>query len=145
MKYKKIIAWFLFILWLVLIFYFSNQPGSVSSDLSNNVLKTILNHLTVSNFNVLAGILRKLAHFTEYFILSILTLNLLKQYYEIEAREFMLVMLFCFFYACTDEFHQLFVENRGSSFLDVLLDYTGSLLYLTLNGFIRNLKGDKID
>lgn len=145
MKYKKIIAWFLFILWLVLIFYFSNQPGSVSSDLSNNVLKTILNHLTVSNFNVLAGILRKLAHFTEYFILSILTLNLLKQYYEIEAREFMLVMLFCFFYACTDEFHQLFILNRGSSFLDVLLDYTGSLLYLTLNGFIRNLKGDKID
>ena len=145
MKYKKIIAWFLFVLWLVLIFYFSNQPGNVSSNLSNNVLKTILNHLTVSNFNVLAGILRKLAHFTEYFILSILTLNLLKQYYEIEAREFMFVMLFCFFYACTDEFHQLFILNRGSSFLDVLLDYTGSLLYLTLNGFIRNLKGDKID
>ena len=57
----------------------------------------------------------------------------------------MLVMLFCFFYACTDEFHQLFVENRGSSFLDVLLDYTGSLLYLTLNGFTRNLKRDEID
>lgn len=145
MKYKKITAWVLFAFWLILIFYFSNQPGSVSSDLSNNVLKTILNNLAVSNFNVLAGILRKLAHFTEYFILSILTLNLLKQYYEIEAREFMLVMLFCFFYACTDEFHQLFILNRGSSFLDVLLDYTGSLLYLTLNGFIRNFKRDKID
>ena len=145
MKYKKITAWVLFVFWLILIFYFSNQPGSVSSDLSNNVLKTILNNLAVSNFSILVSILRKLAHFTEYFILSILTLNLLKQYRKVEAWEFMLVMLFCFFYACTDEFHQLFVENRGSSFLDVLLDYTGSLLYLTLNGFIINLKGDKID
>ena len=145
MKYKKIIAWFLFVFWLILIFCFSNQSGSVSSNLSSNILKTILNNLTVSNFNILVSILRKLAHFTEYFILSILTLNLLKQYCKIEVREYIFVMFFCFFYACTDEFHQLFVENRGSSFLDVLLDYTGSLLYLTLNGFIRNLKRDKID
>ena len=97
MKYKKITAWVLFVFWLILIFYFSNQPGSVSSDLSNNVLKAILNNLAVSNFSVLVSILRKLAHFTEYFILSILTLNLLKQYRKVEAWEFMLVMLFCFF------------------------------------------------
>ena len=80
MKYKKVIAWLLFVSWLILIFYFSNQPGSISSDLSNNVLKTILNNLAISNFTVLAGILRKLAHFSEYFILSFLTLNLVKQY-----------------------------------------------------------------
>lgn len=139
MKYKKVIAWLLFVSWLILIFYFSNQPGSISSDLSNNVLKTILNNLAISNFTVLAGILRKLAHFSEYFILSFLTLNLVKQYKVVSPYDFILVMSFCFFYASSDEFHQLFIENRTASFLDVLLDYSGSLLYLTIIGFKRNL------
>lgn len=139
MKYKKVIAWLLFVSWLILIFYFSNQPGSISSDLSNNVLKTILNNLAISNFTVLAGILRKLAHFSEYFILSFLTLNLVKQYKIVSPYDFILVMFFCFFYASSDEFHQLFIENRMASFLDVLLDYSGSLLYLTIIGFKRNL------
>lgn len=139
MKYKKVIAWLLFVSWLILIFYFSNQPGSISSDLSNHVLKTILNNLAISNFNVLGGILRKLAHFSEYFILSFLTLNLVKQYKVVSPYDFMLVMFFCFFYASSDEFHQLFIENRTASFLDVLLDYSGSLLYLTIIGFKRNL------
>ena len=139
MKYKKVIAWLLFVSWLILIFYFSNQPGSISSDLSNNVLKTILNNLAISNFTVLAGILRKLAHFSEYFILSFLTLNLVKQYKVVSPYDFVLVMFFCFFYASSDEFHQLFIENRMASFLDVLLDYSGSLLYLTIIGFKRNL------
>ncbi len=139
MKYKKVIAWLLFVSWLILIFYFSNQPGSISSDLSNHVLKTILNNLAISNFTVLAGILRKLAHFSEYFILSFLTLNLVKQYKVVSPYDFILVMFFCFFYASSDEFHQLFIENRTASFLDVLLDYSGSLLYLTIIGFKRNL------
>lgn len=139
MKYKKVIAWLLFVSWLILIFYFSNQPGSISSDLSNHVLKTILNNLAISNFNVLGSILRKLAHFSEYFILSFLTLNLVKQYKVVSPYDFMLVMFFCFFYASSDEFHQLFIENRTASFLDVLLDYSGSLLYLTIIGFKRNL------
>lgn len=139
MKYKKVIAWLLFVSWLILIFYFSNQPGSISSDLSNNVLKTILNNLAISNFTVLSGILRKLAHFSEYFILSFLTLNLVKQYKVVSPYDFILVMSFCFFYASSDEFHQLFIENRMASFLDVLLDYSGSLLYLTIIGFKRNL------
>ena len=139
MKYKKVIAWLLFVSWLILIFYFSNQPGSISSDLSNNALKTILNNLAISNFTVLAGILRKLAHFSEYFILSFLTLNLVKQYKVVSPYDFILVMFFCFFYASSDEFHQLFIENRMASFLDVLLDYSGSLLYLTIIGFKRNL------
>ena len=139
MKYKKVIAWLLFVSWLILIFYFSNQPGSISSDLSNHVLKTILNNLAISNFTVLAGILRKLAHFSEYFILSFLTLNLVKQYKVVSPYDFVLVMFFCFFYASSDEFHQLFIENRTASFLDVLLDYSGSLLYLTIIGFKRNL------
>ena len=139
MKYKKVIAWLLFVSWLILIFYFSNQPGSISSDLSNNVLKTILNNLAIYNFTVLAGILRKLAHFSEYFILSFLTLNLVKQYKVVSPYDFVIVMFFCFFYASSDEFHQLFIENRMASFLDVLLDYSGSLLYLTIIGFKRNL------
>ena len=37
-------------------------------------------------------------------------------------------VFFCFIYACTDEFHQMFVDGRGASFFDCLIDTTGAIL-----------------
>ena len=36
--------------------------------------------------------------------------------------------LFCFVYALSDEFHQMFVDGRGASFTDCLIDTSGALL-----------------
>ena len=39
-----------------------------------------------------------------------------------------LAILFVFLYACTDEFHQLFIEGRSGRFRDVLIDTAGGFL-----------------
>ena len=36
--------------------------------------------------------------------------------------------LFCFVYALSDEFHQMFVDGRGASFTDCLIDTGGAML-----------------
>ncbi len=38
----------------------------------------------------------------------------------------------CFTYACTDEFHQLFVPGRASGFLDVLLDTLAAMIIVEI-------------
>ena len=35
--------------------------------------------------------------------------------------------VFCFIYACTDEFHQLFIAGRSGEFMDVMIDTMGVL------------------
>lgn len=42
-------------------------------------------------------------------------------------KKYLIILSFLFFlYACTDEMHQLFVIGRTSSFIDVLIDTSGS-------------------
>lgn len=140
MKYKKIVAWILFLFWVVLIFYFSSQTGSESSNLSKNIIENIFHGISIDKIIFLISLLRKLAHFSEYFILSFLLVHLILQYKKIGAKEITLVMFFCFLYASSDEFHQSFVPHRGPSFLDVLLDYSGSLLFILFYNFFQTLK-----
>ena len=126
---KKIIKWLLFILWLVIIFLFSNQPYSGAS--THNIIEKIIPILKNSNWiNIINFSIRKIAHITEYFILCILTMLLLKEYTKNERIIIVSSILFCFFYACTDEIHQSFILGRSSKFTDVLIDTIGVLLYL---------------
>lgn len=135
MNKKKIIAWSLLICWLFVIFFFSNQNGSTSSSLSNGILALIeeITRLPLNN-DIFRILLRKLAHFTEYLILALFLLNLLRNYKNVSNREFVLTILFCFLYACTDEIHQMFIGGRSPQILDVGIDTLGSevgiLLYL---------------
>lgn len=67
--------------------------------------------------------IRKSAHFTEYFIFSLLLLRMIRG----ERRGWRLTwalaaILIVFCYAGSDELHQYFVPGRGSEFRDVLLD-----------------------
>ena len=41
-------------------------------------------------------------------------------------------VMLCFFYACTDEFHQLFVPGRSGEFTDVCLDTVGATFGILL-------------
>ena len=71
-------------------------------------------------------LVRKAAHFTEFFILGILVLNLAK---FIEKRYAQKLFGYCLFYvlsvALTDEFIQLY-SGRGSAVSDVVLDFCGA-------------------
>lgn len=138
---KKIVAWLLFIFWLMLIFFFSQQNGVSSSNLSNSFLKEIEKLIHIPLTSEVAGyIIRKLAHFTEYFILGVLTCNLVKEYFTLNKKQYVLIMLFCIFYAFSDEFHQLFISGRSGQIKDVFIDSSGSLVGLICYYFINKIR-----
>ena len=137
---KKIISITLLVIWLVLIFCLSNDNGVESSNKSDNIasfivskVNSITGHDTLDNDFIIEVdniivIVRKIAHFLEYFILGILVLNVLNCYKIISIRLVIIAILFCFTYAISDEIHQLFVQDRTGKFTDALIDTTGSII-----------------
>ena len=129
---KKMIKTFLWIFCLILIFYFSSQNGTKSDFLSNGILIKIADLLRINDvdgFVEIFGILiRKVAHFVEYFMLFILTYECFKEY---KIKKVLVVsLLFCILWAFFDEFHQLFVDGRCGQIKDVLIDSFGSFTSL---------------
>lgn len=72
--------------------------------------------------------LRKCMHASVYFVLSILIFNCLKTFKISGWKTIIIPIGIAFLYACTDEFHQLFVDGRTSQFTDVLIDTFGAIL-----------------
>ncbi len=111
------------IVWMGVIFYMSNQSASISSMHSGNTINiisklpligNIMDYLT--SINIGEFIVRKCAHMTSYCILAILL------------------------FACSDEFHQLFIYGRSGEFRDVMIDSTGGIIGLLLIIFIVKYK-----
>ena len=126
----------LVIIWMIVIFMLSSFNGNISSAESNSIVIFISNliHYT-GDINTLEIIIRKMAHFTEYFILGILVINALK--YNTIKDMMKLSILICILYASLDEIHQLFVQGRDGKIFDVLIDTLGSLSGIFLYKFLR--------
>lgn len=78
-------------------------------------------------------LVRKTAHAFEYFVLSLLILNLIYQIKQkVFWKSFLLSILVCFIYACTDEFHQYFIDGRAAMFKDVLIDSLGASIAMLI-------------
>jgi VanZ family protein len=127
---KKHIDWILVIGWMVLIFVFSSQPGEVSKE-NNKFVIYIVNLIGLDLNSIFGGlgdfIVRKAAHFTEYFILFTLLYRAISIKKNKDIKHFIWAILIVFLYACSDEFHQAFVPGRGPAFRDVLVDTCGGL------------------
>ena len=135
-KVKKILSLIFLIFWCLLIFYFSNQPGSVSDHSSGLIVKLVRIIIPTGNLELLTFIIRKLAHMFLYFMLTILTYNCFNQF---NIKKKYLIILFCFLYAISDELHQLFIVNRSCELRDVLIDTIGVLIgYLLMKGVFVN-------
>ena len=128
----KIILTILTILWLLVIFIFSNDTAKESDKVSNSVVdntiytacKIVSKKCNKKELRDRFGYpVRKLAHFTEYFILGILMIFTLRAY---NINPVYVPIIICFLYACTDEIHQMFVKDRTASIIDVLIDTLGS-------------------
>ena len=126
---KKLIRWVLLIVWMVIIFLFSQQPGDVSSEQSRLVVY-IFNFAGINLDSALGNlstfIVRKAAHFTEYLILGLLAYNALRENVKFN-KSLILAVIIVFLYASSDEFHQSFIPGRGPAFRDVLIDTAGGL------------------
>lgn len=124
---KQNFKWLLVVAWMAIIFIFSNDPASVSDAKSGFVID-LFNAFGVdlsSRFGELANfIVRKAAHFTEYFILFMLLYNALAENNSWKKAVF-ISLIAVFLYSCSDEFHQTFIKGREGRFRDVLIDTTG--------------------
>lgn len=128
---KKVCAWLLCAAWMGVIFVMSAMPGDVSGEQSGRVVRLLLSalHFVFGGESplppqTLSLLVRKAAHMAEYAILFLLYRRALAlsgaRYPGVAA----LVMSAC--YAVTDEWHQSFVDGRGPSAVDVLIDTLGA-------------------
>lgn len=139
MKDKKYLLAIPLVIWMVIIFLFSNQNATKSESLSDRLVSTTID-IVVKGFNIkISGErketiidstrfwVRKTAHFTSYFILGILAYLIFSNANLSTKKVIIYTLLLCFLYACSDEFHQLFSLGRTARFLDVLIDTSGSI------------------
>lgn len=122
----------LLLMWMGLIFYLSAQPAGESTETSNAAALILYRMCSFFFGNIIsteefmlryAQPIRKLAHFTEFLILGFLMhLNL-----DGHERTFGHSICLSVLYAISDEFHQLFVENRYCSIGDILIDSSGAV------------------
>lgn len=110
-KLKLIFNWFLVILWAGVIFYFSSLPDLKSE---------------LPGFWDL--IFRKLAHMTEYFVLTYFLIKALLSQGINKKAVLLTASLLAFGYAISDEYHQTFILGRSGALRDVLIDVSGVIL-----------------
>lgn len=146
---RKVIKFILVILCMFTIFMFSSDKDYESSKKSNSVILGIADMFSKGNISKTdknnyikkyVFIVRKSAHFTIYLILGLLVISLLKEYMIISWKSILISLLVVFLYACSDEFHQLFVSGRSCEFRDVLIDSSGGLVGSYLYYLFYNLR-----
>lgn len=112
---------------MLTIFWFSNQDANVS-DTQSGFFAILLPFLSV-------WVIRKIAHMTLYAILAFCAACS-----QIKPS-FKKVLLFCACYACTDEFHQLFIPGRSGEIRDVCIDCLGACIgFLLFTGIKKTVK-----
>ena len=146
MKNKRvIISWTLLIGWMLFIFCMSNQPAEVSTKQSDLVIKlfsAIGIDLNTHLGSFASFVVRKAAHFTEYFILYCFAILVCKNYIDIKrARIYSLFIVLG--YAITDEFHQYFIPGRSMAIRDVIIDFSGGIFGFIINWCVYKLKYKK--
>lgn len=139
----KVVKICFLVLWMALIFSFSNQKDVESSNVSDSFIdRTVVKIYKIFNENITKEKeneiiekytypIRKFAHYTLYFILGILSFLVVKDY-SINKKLIIYSLLICFLYACSDEFHQLFIIGRSARVLDVIIDTFGSFCSISI-------------
>ena len=128
---KKTAAWGLCALWMGVIFSMSAQTAAVSDVQSEQVAgltQWLLSFLSFGRFSMspefLNVLIRKIAHFGEYAVLSLLYRRALRLSGVKHAT--LIAIIFSACYAITDELHQGFVDGRSPQMTDVFIDTLGA-------------------
>lgn len=151
---KRIIFISLAILWMLVIFLFSNQTGNDSGDLSDKIVHIVIRVIYGNDFasfplerqeainNIFRFIIRKLAHFSIFGILATFYYLALASF-KVNYWNFIYSLGLTFIYATIDEWHQSFVGGRTPAMLDVLIDTLGGLAFLIVIFIIKIIKERK--
>lgn len=125
------------LIWMVVIFLFSGETATDSTKTSKTftykvitvvekITKTEIKEDTKNKIiDETFKMVRKFAHFLEYFLLAIFLMVVLKNYGKMDLKLVFIVILIGLLYAITDELHQLFVPGRTGKVFDILIDFLG--------------------
>lgn len=153
---KFIRIWFPIIAWAGLIFMFSSQPyqkqnikpflsQNINVDWMTSLFSTIqftyagkvISVQTLGIEGFLEFIIRKGAHFSVFFILGWLVYRaFISTFQSRQISSFMISLTLIVFYAASDEFHQMFTENRTPLIEDVFLDITGGIIGIIFASYL---------
>lgn len=97
----------------------ANGLGITDKHPSKSKMEQVINRLNKP--------LRKVAHASEYFLLTMFILVVLRNCGVNGSKMFVIALIICFVYACTDEYHQTFVDGRTGQFSDALIDTLGGV------------------
>jgi VanZ family protein len=121
----------LVVAWAGLISYFStDQFSSMNTGaIFGLILSWFFPNMPTEDIEPLHGSIRKLGHWGEYFILSVLFFWALQNETgrKWKLRQAVHTLIFVLLYAIGDEFHQSFVPSRTASFADVMINTLGGV------------------
>ena len=101
--------WLPMLFWMAAIFFMSNQPAAA-----------------LPVYGPWDWLVKKGGHFLAYALLAALAFWTARE----GARPYLLAFLIAFTYAVSDEFHQLFVDGRHGTAVDVMIDSLGAFTAL---------------
>lgn len=124
---------------MAIIFLFSNQQATISKNTSDEFIKSTISAISYNNninINLIIDnysfIIRKIAHFMLYLVLGLFVYNVFKN----NKKRIIISLFICIFYACTDEFHQLFIVGRSCEIRDVIIDSIGSFIGILIYNYV---------
>lgn len=118
---------------VLFIFFMSAAEGPASTSLSfglSQIIADSLNYLlgtSISPYDIHYGV-RKTAHITEFFLLTLSIWLAIAPYIRGKARAMGITALATVLIAALDEIHQTFVADRDGRVTDVLIDSIGVAL-----------------
>lgn len=121
----------LMIVVIVIIFIFSNQPAQISYSISDTF---------ASNTNTWHSPLFSIRKWAHILLFSILGLSAMMTF-----DKAILATIFCYFYACIDEVHQMLIPGRSALFEDTLIDALGFGIAIILFQFVKLLYKKRIN
>ena len=157
---KRLLSWLLVIICIATIAYFSRQPFS-QQDISPYINKypavvkmvktmpliqfhynTSLIDSHANTIGFIQFIIRKVAHLTIYGLFGLSLLFALQGKRKINYKTWLLAGIIVLVVASGDELNQLQNSDRTGCTADVIMDFTGYLIFSTLYLLIAKLKNE---
>ncbi len=123
-----------------LIFYMSAKDATESGSMSKWLVQTAFGKMLIRLLPRITDRgaeidLRKYAHMAEYALLALPSALFFRELLlerRLPLRAAGCSLVFCFLYACSDEYHQTFVPGRAGAMIDVAVDLAGVAFGLIL-------------
>ena len=127
-RLQRVRRWLPALAWAGLISLFSTGwfTGDRTGALLLPLLATIFPHAGPEELKAWHMFIRKLAHFTEYLVLSVLLYQALRRRRRWELRAALGALAIAAGYSVIDELHQTFVMGRTGAASDSLVDVVGA-------------------